>query len=159
MTGALRLAVLLGVVSACGPSLHGSVDPARLVRLHRVVVLPFAIPEGAPRTLSDGFADEITSDLAGAGFAVVDRESVDETGTDAVLIGRVLTYSDQAVSPELDTSLAVSVQIVDVRTREVVLSTSSNATAAATFCSQEMSCLRGKVLAAIGRFIVVGGSS
>jgi len=38
----------------------------------------------------------------------------------------------------------------------VVLSTSSNATAAGTFCSQEMSCLRGKVLAAMGRFIVDG---
>ena len=159
MTGALRLAVLLGLVSACGPSLRGSADPTRVARLHRVVVLPFAIPEGAPRSLSDGFADEITSDLAGAGFAVVDREAVDETGTDAVLIGRVVTYRDQSVSPELDTSLAVSVQIVDVRTREVVLSTSSNATAAGTFCSQEMTCLRGKVLAAMGRFIVRGGSN
>jgi TolB-like protein len=131
----------------------------RVARLHRVVVLPFAIPEGAPRSLSDGFADEITSDLAGAGFAVVDRESVDETGTDAVLVGRVVTYSDQSVSPEVDTSLAVSVQLIDVRTKEVLLSTSSNATAAGTFCSQEMTCLRGKVLAAIGRFIVGGGRS
>jgi len=156
MTGSLRGALLLGLVSACGPSLQGSTEPARLARVHRVVVLPFAIPEGAPRSLSDGFADELTSDLGRARFAVVAREAADETGADAVLIGRVTTYHDQAVSPDLDTSLAVSVRIIDVRTNEVVLSTSSNATAAGTLCSQEMTCLRGKVLAAIGRFIVDG---
>ena len=65
---------------------------------------------------------------------------------------------DQSVSPHVDTSLAVSVQLVDVRTREVLLSSSSDATAAGTFCSQEMSCLRGKVLAAMGRFIAGGGA-
>jgi hypothetical protein len=120
-------------------------------------VLPFVTPEGAPRGLSSSFADEISSDLAGARFAVVDRGAVgDAAVADAVLVGRVVTYHDQAVTPEVDTSLAVSIRIVELRTGEVVVSTSSNATAAATFCSQEMTCLRGKVMTAVGRFIAAG---
>jgi hypothetical protein len=152
---ALLLPILVGLGSACTPSLQGSRDPARLAAVRRVVVLPFATPEGAPRSLADGFADEISSELGGARFAVVDRGA--DASADAVLIGRVVAYHDQAVTHDLDTSLAVSVRIVDVRTNEVVLSTSSNATAAATFCAQEMTCLRGKVMTAIGRFIVEGG--
>ena len=162
------------------PSVQGSVSPQRFSTLRRIVLLPFATPEGAPRTFSESFADEMSSHLAGARFAVVDRTTVvraptygeirggdladpavaarvgEAMGADAVLIGRVITYHDQAASPDLDTSLAISVRIVDVRTREVILSTSSDATAAATFCSQEMTCLRGKVMTAIGRFIVEG---
>jgi len=157
MTTWTRLVVLLGAVSACGPSIQGSRSPGRLAGVHRVLVLPFAIPEGAPSSLSSSFADEISSDLAGAPFAVVDRGAVgDAADADAVLVGRVVTYHDQAVTPDLDTSLAVSVRVVDVRTGEVVVSTSSNATAAAIFCSQEMTCLRGKVMTAVGRFIVGG---
>jgi hypothetical protein len=159
MTRLLRAALLLGLLSACGPSLQGATEPGRLARVQRLVVLPFALPDGAAPSLSDGLADELTSDLERARFTVVAREAADETGADAVLIGRVTTYNDQAVSPDLDTSLAISVRIVDIRTNEVVLSTSSHATAAGTFCSQEMSCLRGKVLAAIGHFIVDGAES
>jgi curli biogenesis system outer membrane secretion channel CsgG len=167
-------------VSACTPSLQGSVSPPRLARVQRVVLLPFATPEGAPRTLSESFADEMSSHLAGARFAVLDRATViaapsyreirgsdladpavaarigEAMGVDAVLIGRVVTYRDQATSPDLDTSLDISVRIVDVRTREVIVSASSNATAAETFCSQEMTCLRGKIMAGLGRFIVAG---
>ena len=155
-------------------------SPLRFSTLRRVVLLPFATPEGAPRSFSESFADEMSSHLAGARFAVVDRATVvsaltyreirggdladpavaarvgEAMGADAVLIGRVVTYHDQAVSPDLDTSLALSVRLVDVRTGEVIVSTSSDATAAATFCSQEMTCLRGKVMAAIGHFIVQG---
>ncbi len=165
---------------ACTPSVHGSVSPQRFSALRRVVLLPFATPEGAPGTLSESFADEMSAHLAGARFAVLDRAAVvsarsyrevrgsdladpavaarvgEAMGVDAVLIGRVVAYNDQAAYPDLDTSLAVSVRIVDVRTREVVLSTSADATAAETFCSQEMTCLRGKIMAGLGRFIVAG---
>jgi curli biogenesis system outer membrane secretion channel CsgG len=173
-------ALLLLAASGCTPSVQGSVSPVGFSTVQRIVLLPFATPEGSPRALSESFADEMSSHLAGARFAVVDRATVVNTltdreirgsdladpavaarvgqamGVDAVLIGRVATYHDQALSPDLDTSLAISVRIVDVHTREVILSTSSNATAAASFCSQEMSCLRGKVMSGIGQFIVEG---
>jgi len=172
--------LLLTAASACTPSVQGSVSPQRFATLRRIVLLPFAAPEGAPRGFSESFADEMSSHLAGARFAVLDRTRVvsaltsreilggdladpavaadvgEAMGADAVLVGRVVAYHDQALSPAVDTSLAISVRIVDVRTREVILSTSSEATAAASFCSQEMTCLRGKVMSAIGHFIVEG---
>jgi hypothetical protein len=175
--------VALVLLPACVPTVQGSVNPAEFAALHRVVVLPFAIPDGAPETLSVGFADEVSSHLAGARFAIVDPASVVNAmthqeirgtdladprvavrvgqlmGADAVLLGRVVTYRDQAVSPDLDTSLAVTIRIVDVRTREVVLSTSADATAAGSFCAQEMTCLRGKVMTAVGKFVALGGAS
>jgi hypothetical protein len=140
------------LLSACTPSVRGSVNEPRMAMVRRVAVLPFTTPDGTPRALSESFADEISSDLAGAPFTVVDRPSA--MGVDAVLLGRVITYRDQALSPGMDTSLAISVRLVDVHTREVLLSTSSEATAAATFCGDEMTCLRGKVMASLGRFIV-----
>jgi Lipopolysaccharide-assembly len=141
--------LLIGSVSACDPTLQGFRDTSRLSLVHRVVILPFAVPEGAPRSLSESFVDEISSNLEGRQFTLVDR-----LNADAMVIGRVMTYQDQGTTPDVDTSLGVAVRIVDTRTGEVMLSTSANATAAATFCSQDMQCLRGKVMGAIGRFIV-----
>jgi len=153
-TRAAILVPLLMALSACTPSVQGSVNPPGFARLRRVVVLPFTTPEGAPRSLAESFAAEMSSQLAGARFAVVD--GADATGVDAVLVGRVVAYHDQATSPDLDTSLELSVRIVDVRTKEVILSTSGSATAAESFCSQEMTCLRGKLMKAVGLFVVDG---
>jgi curli biogenesis system outer membrane secretion channel CsgG len=176
----LLLSILTTSVCACTPSVQGSVNPARFSTLTRVVLLPFATPYGAPDALSESFADEMSAHLGGARFQVVDRTAVVNALThqeirgadladpavatrvgelmqaDAVLIGRVVSYHDHALSPELDSSLAVSVRIVDVRTREVVVATSCDDNAPRTFCDEEMSCLRGKVMRAVGDFIVRG---
>src|ERR1700679_2807187 len=68
--------LLLAAACGCTPSVQGSVSPQRFSTLRRVVLLPFATPEGAPRTFSESFADEMSSHLAGARFAVVDRTTV-----------------------------------------------------------------------------------
>lgn len=167
--------------TGCVPTIHGSVNPARFSTLQRIVLLPFAIPDATPESLSESFSDEMSSHLAGARFAVVDPATVmnaltqqrirgtdladprvavrvaELMGADAVLLGRVVTYHDQSTSPDLDTSLAVTIRIIDVHTREIVLSTSTDATAAGSFCAQEMTCLRGKVMTAVGRFVAQGG--
>jgi curli biogenesis system outer membrane secretion channel CsgG len=172
--------VLLLLAASCIPSVHGAVNAARFSTLQRVVLLPFVVPAGAPDALADSFADEMSSHLAGARFQVIDRTAVfnalthqeirgadladplvatrvgEVMGAEAVLLGRVVAYHDKALAPDLDTSLAISLRIVDVRTREVILSTSTDATAAGSFCGQEMSCLRGKVMSALGSFIVQG---
>jgi hypothetical protein len=177
----LACAVLIVTLPGCPPAVQGAVNPARFSVLQRVALLPFALPEGAPPALSEAFADELSAHLSGARFQIVDPVAVRNAwtnqeirgtdladpliaarvgeimGADAVLVGRVLTYEDHAVNRKVDTTLSLSVKIVDVRTREIVLTTSGEQNAGLAFCAQDMGCLRDKVLAAVGRFIVHGG--
>jgi hypothetical protein len=177
----LLLVSLLVSLLGCAPSVQGAVNPARYSALQRVALLPFDLPDGAPPGLSQAFADEMSAHLGGARFQIVDPVAVRNAwtnqdiqgtdladprvaarvgeimGADAVLIGRVLTYEDHATNRRLDTTLAVSIKIVDVRTREIILSTTGESNAGLAFCAQDMGCLRDKVLTAVGRFIIRGG--
>jgi hypothetical protein len=172
----VALAVL--ALSGCAPAVQGTLNPPRFATIRRAVVLPFAVPDGAPPTLAGSLADELSAHLDGARYSVVEpavaiqelREGPafdvgdpaaalrlgELLGVDAVIVGRVSAYHDRALSPKVATSLAISVRVVDLHTREVVLSTSSDATAALSFCDEEMTCLCGKMMAAVGRFVATG---
>jgi hypothetical protein len=143
--------VALVLLPACVSSVQGSVNPAEFAALHRVVVLPFAVPDGAPETLSVGFADEVSSHLSGARFAVVDPASVVNAMTDQEIRGTDL--ADPRVAVRVGQLMGADAVLLG----RVV--SRSDATAAASFCAQEMTCLRGKVMTAVGKFVALGGAS
>jgi hypothetical protein len=140
LRAAIVLLSLLG--TACPPRVDGASRPAELAHVERIAVLRFAVPPDAPPALSRSMADDLAAQLAGS-FRVVEGDAPGDV--DAVLLGRVLAYRDRASTPDADTALAVSVRLVDVRTREDVLAASSEASAAASFCAQDMVCLRAKI--------------
>jgi hypothetical protein len=49
----------LSTLGGCVPTVQGAVNPARFSTLQPVAVLPFALPDGAPASLAEAFADEM----------------------------------------------------------------------------------------------------
>jgi hypothetical protein len=151
LLGALAVVASL-VITGCPPHVDGAARPAELARVRRIAVSPFVVPPGTPAALSGGMADELAARLAGTFRIVEGGASRDDV--DAVLLGSVLEYRDRTRTPDADTALAVAVRLVDVRTREDILSASTEASAAASLCAQDMPCLRAKITEQIARWMI-----
>lgn len=142
---------------ACQPTVNGVSRPAELAHVRRIAVVPFTVPQGAPPALSRSMADDFAARLAGSFRVTAEPGSPDAGGrgdVDGLLLGTVVEYRDRASTPDADTALGVTVRLVDAQTRDVVLSASSEASAAASFCADDMACLRDKVTGRLASWMV-----
>jgi len=147
----LAVAVLSLFATGCPPSVDGSSRPADLASVRRIAVRPFQLPREAPASLARGMADDLSARLSGTFRIVEGGEAASDV--DAVLLGTVVEYRDQATTPDVETALAVTVRLIDLRSREDVLSASTEASAAASLCAEDMACLRAKVTAELARWL------